>query len=366
MRIIFVDISMRSHRECNEQGDMGSQQLFDLENVPSVIFGTSGFGNLYRETTQSEKTEIVAKMVEHIPGKIAFDSAGKYGAGLALECLGKALSSLGVKREKVLISNKLGWKRVPLAGNEPTFEPGVWVGLENDAIQDISYDGIFRCWEEGNQFLASYDAQWLSVHDPDEYLSAASSEADRQRRWNDILGAYKALDELRVAGKTDAIGVGSKDWRLCKELVKHCDLDWIMIACCFTVYRHDRELLEFIAEVHERGIAVINSAVFHGGFMTGSDFFDYRLVSPESECDLFDWREQFHDICREFEIQPAQACVAFGVSPPGVVSVALNNSHPEFVEENARLAEEKLPNEFWMEMKKQNLIASDYPFLGHN
>ena len=55
-------------------------------------------------------------------GVAVFDSAGKYGAGLALEVLGKALEELGVPPEKVLISNKLAWKRVPLTTPEPTFE----------------------------------------------------------------------------------------------------------------------------------------------------------------------------------------------------------------------------------------------------
>ena len=45
---------------------------------------------------------------------------------------------LGVEPDKVLISNKLAWKRVPLTTPEPTFEPGVWVNLKNDAVQDIS------------------------------------------------------------------------------------------------------------------------------------------------------------------------------------------------------------------------------------
>jgi len=54
-----------------------------------------------------------------------FDSAGKYGAGLALEVLGQCLEELNVPPEKVVISNKLAWKRIPLPeGAEPTFEPG--------------------------------------------------------------------------------------------------------------------------------------------------------------------------------------------------------------------------------------------------
>ena len=116
--------------------------------------------------------------------------------------------------EKVLISNKLAWKRVPLPhpGAEPTFEPGAWVNLKNDAVQDISYKGIKECFEQGNELLGRYDSRLASVHDPDEYLSAARDAADLERRRADVLGAYKALSELRDSGKVASIGVGAKGW----------------------------------------------------------------------------------------------------------------------------------------------------------
>ena len=141
-----------------------------------------------------------------------FDSAGKYGAGLSLEVLGKALEELGVPTDKVLISNKLAWKRVPLTTLEPTFE-ACWVNLKNDAVQDISYQGILDCFENGNELLGKYSATLGSVHDPDEYLNAATDDADLEKRRENVLGAYKALSELREAGKLASIGVGAKDVR---------------------------------------------------------------------------------------------------------------------------------------------------------
>jgi hypothetical protein len=56
--------------------------------------------------------------------EIKFDSAGKHGAGLALEVLGRSLRWLNIAPECVVIINKLGWLRSPLRGGEPTFEPG--------------------------------------------------------------------------------------------------------------------------------------------------------------------------------------------------------------------------------------------------
>ncbi len=336
-------------------------------NIPKVVFGTSSFGNIYRVMTADTRDEIIGRMLKVCPGTIALDSAGKYGAGLALENLGAALNRFAVPQERVLISNKLGWRRIPLEGDEPTFEPGVWVGLENDAVQDISYEGIIRCWEEGNKFLNGFDAQLLSVHDPDEYLAAAIDDADLDSRWNDILEAYRALEEIRDAGKAKAIGTGVKDWRTAQQIVEKCDLDWIMIAGCLTVHDHAQDLIDFIEQMRAKGVVVINSAVFHGGFLTGKDFYNYREISREDSegAKLYEWRDKFWSLCEQFEVTAAEASVEFSVSPPGIVSVALNNSRVKWVDVNAKLATVNLDNAFWVAAKEQGLIREDYPYLGN-
>ena len=70
--------------------------------------------------------------------KPLFDSAGKYGAGMALEELEKCLSELNIDPSDVIISNKLAWRRIPLTTPEPTFE-SCWVDLEHDAVQVNKY-----------------------------------------------------------------------------------------------------------------------------------------------------------------------------------------------------------------------------------
>ena len=92
--------------------------------VPRVVFGTSSLGNLYQSMPERTGRAIVSAWFEHVEAPIAVDSAGKYGAGLALEVIGRHMASLGIEPERVVISNKLGWLRVPLRAPEPTFEPG--------------------------------------------------------------------------------------------------------------------------------------------------------------------------------------------------------------------------------------------------
>lgn len=331
-------------------------------NVPPIIFGTSCLGNLYEIVPDETKLAIVAETIRHSPAPAVFDSAGKYGAGLALEVVGNSLRKLGVPSHQVVISNKLGWYRVPLRGPEPTFERGVWAGIRHDAESRISYEGILECYEQGNELLGpGYSTQLVSVHDPDEFLVAAKTPAERKQRFAAVLGAYRALFELKRKGAVTAVGIGSKDWQVIREIAGQVPLDWVMFACSLTVYSHPAELLEFIAELHARDVGMINSAVFNAGFLTGGVWFDYRKPDPVNDAVLFQWRDKFLAACRKYKVKPNDVCVQFGLALPGVVSVALNTGKPERIKENVASAHNPIPAEFWRELKDLGLVAKNYP-----
>lgn len=329
-------------------------------SLPPVIFGTSALGNLYTALSDETKMQIVSECFNHVPKPVVFDSAGKYGAGLALEKLGSSLQRLGIKPDEVIISNKLGWLRTELKTPEPTFEPGVWRDLENDAVQKISYEGILECFEQGCALLGNnYIPQMLSVHDPDEYLAGAGSEREREKRFHDIKEGYKALAQLKKEGKTKAIGIGAKSWKVIRELAPHVDLDWVMIANSLTIMQQPADLLSFMDELNRNDIRIINSAVFHSGFLTGGNFFDYKLIDPDNESDRnrLAWRESFFAVCKRHHISPALACVNFAMSVPGVVAVSLNTSNPSRVKENVNLTMTPVSDAFYRDMQKAGLLG---------
>jgi D-threo-aldose 1-dehydrogenase len=341
-----------------------SNDLISMEKIPRVIFGTSGLGNLFVALDEETKCDIVREcIVQSGSNTVVFDSAGKYGAGLALEVLGRCLKKLNVPPEKIIISNKLGWLRTELKTTEPTFEPGVWKNLEHDAVQKISYQGIMECFEQGNTLLDGYIPQWVSVHDPDEYLAVAQTKEQEEKLYQDILDAYKALAELKQQGKVQAIGVGAKNWKTLQRIANDVQLDWVMVANSLTIKNHPQELLDFIASLHQQGVFVINSAVFHSGFLTGSDCYDYQNIQPDTPAHkaLFDWRDKFFELCKRFNILPAEACVQFALNVPGVKSVALNTTAPKRVKKNIEITGLKIPDAFWHALKTEGLITADHP-----
>jgi D-threo-aldose 1-dehydrogenase len=341
--------------------------LFSIMNktplsLPPIIFGTSGLGNLFTALAEEEKLNIVSECVRVSKDKVVFDSAGKYGAGLALETLGTCLKQLNIPQENVVISNKLGWLRTRLKTQEPTFEPGVWKNLKHDAVQKISYDGILECFEQGNELLGGYIPQMVSVHDPDEYINSAKDHHHAEKLYNDILEAYDALHDLKAHGEVHFIGVGAKDWKIIKRIAGDIQLDWIMIANSLTIKHHPQELLDFIAEMERKSVYVINSAVFHSGFLVGSNYFDYRLIErgTSQSDDLYKWRDHFYEKCIKFNIKPSEACVQFSLNVPGVRTIALNTTNASRVQSNLAMLNANIPSEFWQELKISDLINVDF------
>lgn len=319
------------------------------ELTAPIIFGTSCLGNLYRAIPMETKTAIAAEWFKAYP-KPVIDSAGKYGAGLSLECIGKALRALGKKLGDITISVKLGWRRKPLTTPEPTFEPGAWADLAWDAQQDISYDGILRCYEEAKELLGGYPIDLVSVHDPDEYLAGVGRPVSGRRA--DILGAYEALFELKAKGEVKGVGVGSKDWTVIRDLAADVPFDWTMFACAPTILRHPPELLAFIADLAAKGVTVIDSAVFNGGFLTGGDLLDYRPADPVSDARLFAVRDAYLKLCARYALDPAAVAVEYALRLPGVKHVALNTSKPERVAVNAAYGAHRVLETFWNELKE--------------
>jgi len=327
---------------------------------PPVIFGSSALGNLFHAYPKAEKKSILKEIFRQTAPYTVFDTAGKYGAGLALEVLGEFLRESAIPENQVIITNKLGWVRVPLEGEEPSFEPGIWKGLQHDAVQKIGYEGILECFEKDNQLLRGYSPQLVSLHDPDEFLSAAEDEQEERLRWQQVMEAFRALIKLKKEGKVKGVGVGAKDWTIIRKIYREVPLDYIMLANSLSLYAHPPELMDFIALLRQDQVGIINAAIFQSGFLVGEEYFDYRKLDPKSPegREKYLWREQFFKVCETHDVAPFHACIQFALSIPGICSVALSINQPDLIQKNLQAAENKIPERFWEELKDKSLISA--------
>jgi D-threo-aldose 1-dehydrogenase len=342
-------------------------------DISKIIYGTSKLGNLYEDIGEDRKRDIIATVIASSDEPIIFDTAGKYGAGLALEVLGNTLRRLSVDPSQIVISNKLGWKQTPLPDHrEPTFEPGAWVNIHHDCVLDISYDGIMECFHQGNNLLGEgFSTNMVSVHDPDEYLIQANGNAEEEvARMTNIKEAYRALHDLKSAGLVSSVGIGCKDPTVVDRITDLIELDWVMMACSVTPMAHSDCTLALLRKLRAKEIPVINSAVFHGGFLVGEQYCDYRRIDPVNPADttLLQWREKYTSLCQSVGISPAFAAIQFSFLFDGICSVALNADSVEHAIANHRMVfmvdeyggeevKERLHN-LWSLLVQENMMSA--------
>ena len=79
-------------------------------------------------------------------------------------------------------------------------------------------------------------------------------------------------------------------------------------------------------------------------------------MKPDTDPELFAWREKFFAVCEEFNVDKAAVCVQFSFLFPEIQSVALATSQAKRVASNITLAEAVIPGGLWAKLESEGLI----------
>jgi len=314
--------------------------------VPPILFGTAAIANVPHVIPEQRKLEICGEWFRRVEAPVFLDVTYHHGDGAVLDALRRLLQRIGVAADEVVISLTLDWD--PAQNADTTFHA----------------DAIRQKWEKSCRLLGkSLQPRLVSICNVDQHLGTPDSSADRERRLQEVVTASRALAELKTAGVLDGLGITSADWRVARELRESLSADWVKLLGCWTLMRHPPEVLEFMDGLASRQIPVILAGVFNGGFLTGSNCLDGRIINAEDSAiqSLFAWRKAFAALCHGHGLTPAHACIQFALSAPGVIAVELNSSHPDRVAANVESVTRKVPDAFWASMKEEGLLAAAVP-----
>ncbi len=285
-------------------------------------FGAAPIGNLRRAV--DDATAYAAIDTAWRGGVRYFDTAPHYGLGLSERRLGEALA--GRPRADFVVSTKVGrlLERHPRPTGSDLAAGGFDVPDDLRRRWDFSADGMRRSIDESLRRLKLDHVDVVYVHDPDDFVEQAVTQA------------VPALVELKEQGVVGAVGVGMNHWRALLEIVRRCDLDVVMIAGRWTLL--DRSAAPLLDECAARGVSVVAAAPFNSGLLAAARpdpgaTFDYGPASA----DVFAAAEGLADTCAangiplpaaalQFPLlHPAVRSVVAGFRSPGHVSVALDH-----------------------------------------
>jgi D-threo-aldose 1-dehydrogenase len=316
-------------------------------SVPRLGVGTAPLGNMFRAHTDAEADAVLARAVAL--GLRYFDTAPLYGHGLAEGRVGRAVASL--PRDDVIVSTKVGrLLRADAPRDESQFFKGEPFYRETPPVGpvwDFSYDGIMTSVDEslGRTGLDRFDV--LLLHDPDDHLAEASTTG------------YRALADLRSAGKVRAIGAGMNHSQPLARLVEACDLDILLVAGRYTLF--DQEAMdELLPLCEERTVSIVVGGVFNSGILIDpSPGARYDYV-PASAADLAR-AQRIKAVCDGYEVPLPAAALQFPFAHPRVCTVLLGFRSNDQLERNLAWLDVPIPTELWADLKDEGLLRADAP-----
>lgn len=320
--------------------------------LSTLGFGGTGLGNMY--VAMPERGALDALSAAYAAGMRYFDTAPLYGHGLSERRLGSGLRLFD--DPGVVVSSKVGWRLRPAFG-KPT-EAGLFRNITAFArFNDYSYDGAMRSFEASLDRLGTERIDILLIHDVDHRNQGA--------RWPDVFaaamaGAYKALLSLREQGVVRAIGCGLNEWEACQAFAQAGDFDCFLLAGRYTLLEQE-SLQSFLPLCEERDIGIILGGPYNSGILASGAVKDAWFNYAPATAEVLARVAAIEEICAAHGVPLKAAALQFPLHHPCIASVIPGVSSAAELEQNLRMLNAAIPQDFWRELKTAGLLHAQAP-----
>lgn len=301
--------------------------------------GCAPLGNLYQAVDDDLARATVDAAWEC--GIRYFDTAPHYGLGLSERRLGEALRER--PRASYKVSTKVGRLIVPnpLPTESDVATAGFDVPGDLTRRRDYSRDGVRRSVEESLHRLGTDHLDIAFIHDPEDFMEQAVSEA------------VPALVELRDDGVVGSVGVGMNFVEPLRRFVRETPIEIVMVAGRWTLL--DRSAQPLMDEAAAAGVSVVVAAPFNSGLLaTNSPANGATFEYAPAGRDLVERAREFATIATAAGVTLPAAALQFGTRRPEVAAVVAGLRTPAEVRAARRGWDTEVPDALWARLDDMN------------
>lgn len=331
-----------------------NQRTRSTLNLTQLGFGGAPLGNLYRKIEDSDAQATLDAAWD--AGIRYFDTAPQYGLGRSEMRFSEALTRFDL--DALTLSTKVGRVLEDCAPEDVTPEAFVDVPQKR-IVFDYTYDGILRSYDESIARLGCDKIDMLFLHDIDAGTHGDAGVEDKLRELFNQ-GGYRALNELREAGKISAIGAGVNTWQICERLLGEADFDGFLLAGRYTLLEQD-PLDTFLPLCLERDVGILLGGPYNSGILATGAVEGARYDYAPAPGDILHRVRKLDEVCIAHDTPLIAAALQFPLGHAAVKSIIPGASNPDEVRQNVEIFETPIPAALWSDLKTQGLIRPDAP-----
>jgi len=307
----------------------------------TMTFGGKGYWKSIGEMPQDEVNKIIKTAIDS--GINFIDTANAYSEGLSETMLGKALNSLGIPRQQVVVATKVRI-RMGSGANQ--------VGLSRLHIADSVDDSLKR--------LGLSHIDMLYIHGVDPITSLEET--------------MRGLEDVVRSGKVRYLGISNHPaWMVAKANGIADKMGWtkfVALQNYYSIAARDAER-ELVPLALSEGLGLMPWSPLAGGFMSGK-FTRHNEVAGDSRRDTFDFppvnKAKAYDIIDVLlqigaghKVSAAQVALAYILGKPAVTSIIIGAKKHEQLLDNIAATELKLTSEELQQLDAVSALSPEYP-----
>lgn len=305
-------------------------------SVSELGLGAAPLGGMYERLDDEEVDRLILASLDR--GITYFDTAPLYGHGSSERRVGRNLRTH--PRSKFVVSTKVGRILVPGEYHEDTIyrdiEPFV-------PVFDYSPSGVRQSFEDSLERLGLDSIDMLFIHDPDDHMDQALSEA------------YGELDAMRREGLVASIGVGTNLAEVALRFVQETDVDIVLLAGRFTVL-DQVGLKEFLPAALKRDVSVLGAGVYNSGVLVAPNPNSTYNYAPASQ-EIVDRARAVHEILAPHNVTAESVGLQFPLRHPAVKAVVTGVRSVAEIEKNITAFDDPVPDDVWADLEMAGLVT---------
>ena len=316
--------------------------------------GGAPLGNLFQPLTDAQARSLIE--TAWADGCRTFDTAPHYGHGLSERRLGDALRPH--PRSSWRLSSKVGRLLTP-QNDAPHPQHGYVDTLPVVQHWDLSASGVRRSVEDSLQRLGLARLDAVYIHDIDAATHGANAPAVLQQVLQETL---PELARLKAQGLLSHIGLGVNDHQIVQQVLRHADLDVLMLAGRYTLL-DTSALPTLMPQLLRHNVALALGGVFNSGILAGRVTADRPLsfnYAPASQ----DWVNKalgIQQVCDQHGVSLRAAALQFALAHPATQVVMLGVRSAQEWHDARQAHQATIPAAFWQQLHHEGWLPEDAP-----